>query len=160
MPFAATRHETLVLSPKAFARVIADHERYVRRQGGGARAFLRFADLSHRDLTGRMLDEIDCTGADLNHAILRRASAVRAAFYGADLTRADMAGMNAFRADLRGARLSGARLNGAVLDEADMRKAVLAVAGDAWRIVRPGATGASVAGPRSRTSAHHSCPRT
>lgn len=126
-------------------RVITDHERYVRRQNGGTRAFLRFADLSRRDLTGRMLDEIDCTGADLSDAILRRASAVRAAFFGADLTRADLTDIMASRADMRGARLSGARLNNAVLDEADLRKAVLAIAGDAWHIVRPGGIGASMA---------------
>ncbi|NBB52272.1 pentapeptide repeat-containing protein [Rhizobium sp. CRIBSB] len=144
MSFSATRHEQLVLSPRAFVRVIADHERYVRQEGGGSRAFLRFADLSERDLTGRLLDEIDCTGADLSRSILRRASAVRGAFYGADLTAADLTDMIATRADFRGARLSGARLNNAVLDEADLRKAILAVAGDAWRIVRPGDTGASL----------------
>ena len=49
----------LLLSPAALAASLQKHQRYVRRQSGGMRAFLRFAELPGEVLTARILDEID-----------------------------------------------------------------------------------------------------
>lgn len=137
------RHR-LLLSPAALASSLQKHQRYVRRQPGGARAFLRFAELPDEILTARLLDEIDLTGANLRRANLRQASAAGASFFAADLSFADLTLIRAPRADLRGAILSGARLNHALLDGADMRRAVLATAHDEFRMLRPGGTAASL----------------
>lgn len=139
------RHR-LLLSPTALAASLEKHQRYVRRQPGGLRAFLRFAHLPDEILTARILDEIDFTGANLRGANLRQASAADASFFAADLSFADLTLIRAPRADLRGAVLSGARLNSARLEGADMRRAVLATAHEEFRVVRLGGTGASLNG--------------
>jgi uncharacterized protein YjbI with pentapeptide repeats len=136
----------LLLSPAALAASLQKHQRYVRRQSGGMRAFLRFADLPGEILTARILDEIDLTGANLRGANLRQASAADASFFAADLSFADLTLIRAPRADLRGAVLSGARLNNAILDGADMRRAVLATAHDGFQLIRPDGTAASLNG--------------
>lgn len=107
---------------------------------------LRFAQLSGENLTARLLDDADFTGADLGRAVLRQASAARASFYGANLSLADLTLIQAVNADLRGANLCGARLNGAVLDGADMRRALLASAHDDFHMVRPAEMSASLNG--------------
>lgn len=140
-----TKHR-LLLSPAALAASLQKHQRYVRRQSGGMRAFLRFANLPGEDLTARLLDEIDLTGANLRGAILRQASAADASFFAADLSFADMTLIRGPRADLRGAVLSGACLRNALLDGADMRRAVLATAHDEFRVVRQGGMAASLNG--------------
>ena len=136
----------LLLSPAALAGSLQKHQRYVRRQSGGMRAFLRFAELPGQVLTARILDEIDLTGANLRQANLRQASAANASFFAADLSGADLTLIRAPRADFRGAVLSGARLNSAVLDGADMRRAVLATAHEGFQLVRPNGAGASLNG--------------
>jgi uncharacterized protein YjbI with pentapeptide repeats len=136
----------LLLSPAALAASLQKHQRYVRRQSGGMRAFLRFADLPGEVLTARILDEIDLTGANLRHANLRQASAADASFFAADLSCADLTLIRAPRVDFRGAVLSGARLNSAILDGADMRRAVLATAHEGFQMVRPDGAAASLNG--------------
>ena len=136
----------LLLSPAALAASLQKHQRYVRRQSGGMRAFLRFAELPGEVLTARILDEIDLTGANLRGANLRQASASDACFFAADLSGADLTLIRAPRADFRGAVLSGARLNSAVLDGADMRRAVLATAHDGFQLVRANGAAASLNG--------------
>lgn len=136
----------LLLSPAALAASLQKHQRYVRRQSGGMRAFLRFAELPGEVLTARILDEIDLTGANLQRANLRQASAANASFFAADLSFADLTLIRAPQADFRGATLAGARLTQAVLDGADMRRAVLATAHDGFQLVRPDGTGASLNG--------------
>ncbi len=136
----------LLLSPAALAASLQKHQRYVRRQSGGMRAFLRFADLPGEVLTARILDEIDLTGANLRRANLRQASAADASFFAADLSCADLTLIRAQRADFRGAVLSGARLNSAVLDGADMRRAVLATAHDGFQLIRANGAAASLSG--------------
>ncbi len=136
----------LLLNPAALAASLQKHQRYVRRQPGGMRAFLRFAELPGEILTARILDEIDFTGANLQRANLRQASAASASFFAADLSFADLTLIRAPKADFRGAVLSGARLASAVLDDADMRRAVLATAHDGFQLVRPDAAAASLNG--------------
>jgi uncharacterized protein YjbI with pentapeptide repeats len=136
----------LLLSPTALAESLQKHQRYVRRQPGGMRAFLRFADLPGEVLTARILDEIDFTGANLSRANLRQASAANASFFAADLSFADLTLIRAPKADFRGAVLAGARLASAVLDDADMRRAVLATAHDGFQLVRVDGAAASLNG--------------
>jgi uncharacterized protein YjbI with pentapeptide repeats len=131
-----SRHR-LLMTPAALASALQNHQRFVRRQPGGMRAMLRFAQLPGENLTARLLDDADFTGADLGRAVLRQASAARASFYGANLSLADLTLVRAAGADLRGANLCGARLNGSVLDGADMRRAVLASAHDGFQLIRP-----------------------
>lgn len=143
---ASPAKHRLLLSPAALAASLQKHQRYVRRQTGGMRAFLRFAELPGEVLTARILDEIDLTGANLQRANLRQASAVNASFFAADLSFADLTLIRAPRADFRGAVLSGARLNSAVLDGADMRRAVLATAHDGFQLIRANGADASLNG--------------
>jgi uncharacterized protein YjbI with pentapeptide repeats len=140
-----TRHR-LILSPAVLTAALQKHQRYVRRQSGGMRAMLRFAQLPGENLTARLLDDADFTGADLGGAVLRQASAARTSFYGANLSLADMTLIQAAGADLRGANLCGARLNGALLDGADMRRAVLASAHDGFQLIRPAELSVSLNG--------------
>lgn len=136
----------LLLNPAALAASLQKHQRYVRRQPGGMRAFLRFAELPGEVLMARILDEIDFTGANLSRANLRQASAANASFFAADLSFADLTLIRAPKADFRGAALAGARLGSALLDGADMRRAVLATAHEGFQLVRPDAAAASLNG--------------
>lgn len=136
----------LLLSPAALAAGLQKHQRYVRGQSGGMRAFLRFAELPGEILTARILDQIDLTGANLRRANLRQASADDASFFAADLSFADLTLIRASRADFRGAVLSGARLNSALLDGADMRRAVLATAHDGFQLIHANGAAASLNG--------------
>ena len=59
------RNYQLKLSQEQLDRVIMLHERFVSGQRGGARAVLKFADLSGLDLSRRTLAGADLTGASL-----------------------------------------------------------------------------------------------
>lgn len=76
------------------------HEKWVRKESGGIRAILQYANLRDADLRGANLQR-----ADLRDANLQRA----------DLRDADLRG-----ADLQGAYLQGAILQGANLQGADI----------------------------------------
>jgi hypothetical protein len=99
--------------------VLTAHVNWLRGEGG-ARAFLRDADLRGADLTGAFLTDADLRGADLTGAFLTDADLPGANLRGADLTGADLRG-----AFLRGADLPGANLTGADLTDADLRGADL-----------------------------------
>ncbi|MBA3622988.1 MAG: pentapeptide repeat-containing protein [Methylibium sp.] len=91
------------------AAILAQHAAWVRGEEGGARADLRWADLSGADLLGANLRRADMRGADLLGADLRRADLSGADLLGANLRRADMRGAYLRGADLRGANMKGAK---------------------------------------------------
>ena len=101
--------------------VLLLHERFVRSQTGGARACLKFVDLSHADLKGRRLAGADFTGAKLVQANLTGADLRSACLFGANMQKACLSRADLTRADLRGATLRGASVQRALLAEADLR---------------------------------------
>jgi len=88
-------------------------------------ASLRWANLSHADLTGASLSYADLTEANLSHADLTGASLSYAALTGANISYADLTGANLSHADLTGANLSYADLTEASLSVADITGANL-----------------------------------
>ncbi len=107
--------------------VLDGHARYRSGKGGGRRA-----DLSYRELSNRLFDEVDLgeavlTGAVLASAMLGRCNLEQAVLFGADLHDADLRGARLARADLRGACLRGANLSGADLTACDLREGVIAL---------------------------------
>jgi uncharacterized protein YjbI with pentapeptide repeats len=101
--------------------VLLLHDRFVQSQTGGARACLKFVDLSHADLQGRRLAGADFTGAKLVRADLTGANLRSACLFGADMQKACLSRADLTRADLRGATLRGANIQRALLAEADLR---------------------------------------
>ena len=97
---------------------LAAHELWLRDDSRGAKADLRWADLSGADLRWADLSEAnlrraDLSGANLSRANLRWANLRWANLSRADLSGADLSGANLSRANLSGANLSGANLSGA-----------------------------------------------
>ena len=99
------------------AEVLRKHASYLRGDGGGVRADLRWADLSSANLS-----HADLRSANLSHANLRLA----------DLSYADLGHADLSYADLRLADLSYADLGHADLSYADLRRANLAGTGSCF----------------------------
>ena len=105
--------------------VVERHARYVASKKGGARASLKFHDLSYTDLHGTNLAGVDFTGSRLTEADFTEADIRGALLFGADLRKAKFARANLAKADLRGAALQGADMPQANLSEADLRDGYL-----------------------------------
>jgi uncharacterized protein YjbI with pentapeptide repeats len=128
---------------KNLGDLIAAHERFVRREPGGARAQFRFSKLPGSDLQRRQLKEIEFAGCDLTGSHMGLSNFSFGSFYGSNLSQCDLRGSHLVRTDLRGVSLHGAKLCFANLDEADFRKAALLQADEASGFVqRPVKTGA------------------
>ena len=115
-------------------KIILDfHAKWLKKEPGGKRANLRWADLSEADLSGAILSGANLRVADLSWAILSGADLSGAdlswaILSGADLSGADLSGADLRGADLRGADLRRADLRGADLSEADLSEADLSEA--------------------------------
>ncbi len=105
---------------------MAAHERFIRRQPHGRRMNLMYLQAQDMSFAGRLLTEVDLTGANLQRARLIGADLERANLFCADMTGADARNANFRRADVRGVSLRNADLSGCILDDADLREAMLA----------------------------------
>lgn len=115
-------HKLEVVHQEDFNRILDKHLMFVRGQRGGARAVLKYRNLSYLNFHNSNLSQADFTGslfqgADLSFSVFRSACFFACDLRGADLSRADFT-----RADLRGCYLAGADLTGADLTGADLRE--------------------------------------
>ena len=116
---------------KALLNEILDkHEKWLKNEPGGERAYFQEADLREVNLQGVNLRGADLRGADLQGADLWEADFQGAILQGANLQGADLPGANLrgadlWKANLREANLRGAMLQRATLWEADFQGANL-----------------------------------
>ena len=115
-------------SKEELAEILKAHLRWLSKEVGGVRAYLRGADLRGAYLRGADLTDADLTradlrGADLTDAGLRGADLRCADLRGAGLSDADLSDADLRCADLRCADLTRADLRGADLTDADLRGA-------------------------------------
>ena len=106
-------------------QILDQHEAFLERRSGGARALLKFRDLSFLDFSGRNLTDCDLSGADLHGGVMRETDLTHANLFAADLRQAVIEKSNLRRADLRGALLTGVRLDESSLVDADLRDGVM-----------------------------------
>lgn len=117
-PTVAT-HEKV--SQRQLDDIIKNHGIFLKGIRGGARAVLKFKDLSGLNFKGADLSQADFTGSILADANLALGTFRGASFFACDLRGANLEHGNFARADFRGAFVAGANLTGADLKEADMR---------------------------------------
>jgi uncharacterized protein YjbI with pentapeptide repeats len=101
--------------------VLRKHRFFSIGKPGGARAVLKFKDLSALDFRGIDLSGADFTGSDMSKSNLSRCTFNGSVFYGCNLADANLQYAKFPRADMRGANLEGAKLEGADLTTADLR---------------------------------------
>lgn len=121
--------------------IIKKHATFLKGIRGGARAILKFKDLSHLDFRSANLSQSDFTGSLLNSANLARGVFKGVSFFACDLRNANLEHADFSRADFRGAYVAGANLTGADLKSADMREGRLMERDDKGHMVdmeRPG----------------------
>ncbi len=121
--------------------IIKKHTTFLKGIRGGARAVLKFKDLSHLDFRGCNLSQGDFTGSVLNSANLSSGIFKGVSFFACDLRNANLERADFSRADFRGAYVAGANLTGADLKSADMREGRLMERDDKGQMVdmeRPG----------------------
>ncbi|MFN3826622.1 MAG: pentapeptide repeat-containing protein [Micavibrio sp.] len=102
--------------------IIHKHATFLKGIRGGARAVLKFKDLSHLDFHGGNLSQADFTGSLLNSANLAHGVFKGVSFFACDMRNANLEQADFSRADFRGAYVAGANLTGADLKSADMRE--------------------------------------
>ncbi|HEY0901368.1 MAG TPA: pentapeptide repeat-containing protein [Micavibrio sp.] len=124
MSFSATEATSGLekVSQRELDDIIQKHATFLKGIRGGARAVLKFKDLSHLDFHGCNLSQADFTGSLLNSADLSRGVFKGVSFFACDLRNANLEHADFSRADFRGAYVAGANLTGADLKSADMRE--------------------------------------
>jgi hypothetical protein len=83
------------------------------------------ADLSHCQLAGLLLEEVNCSGANFEGANLTGANVIRTNFQKANLRSANLAAVIASRVKMQEANLEGAQLQRATLSYANLKGANL-----------------------------------
>ncbi len=102
--------------------IMEKHAWFLRGKRGGARAVIKFGDLSDLNLSGKDLSQADLTGSNLGRCDLSRGTFAGTCFFSCDLRQADLSNAILSRADFRGAHMAGANLSGANMDAADFRE--------------------------------------
>lgn len=110
------------ISQDQLDEVLRKHRNFSVGKPGGARAVMKFKDLSGLDFRRIDLSGADFTGSNLARCNLSYGTYVGSAFYGCDLRDANLEGANFTRADMRGTNREGARLEHADLSTADLRE--------------------------------------
>lgn len=110
------------LSQDELDRIVYLHGLYIQGKNGGARAQIKFRNLSGLDLSGKDLSHADFTGSCFIGADLSKGNFTSATFFACDLRRANLENAIFIRADFRGAFVAGANLTGADLKSADLRE--------------------------------------
>lgn len=121
--------------------IIKKHTTFLKGIRGGARAILKFKDLSHLDFRGCNLSQGDFTGSLLNSANLAHGTFKGVSFFACDMRNANLEQADFSRADFRGAYVAGANLTGADMKSADLREGRLMERDESGQMVdmdRPG----------------------
>ena len=115
--------------------IMERHGNYLRGRRGGARAVVKFGDLSDLNFSGKDLSQADFTGSSLARSDFSRSICSGTCFFSCDLRQADLTGATLSRADFRGAHLAGANLSGANMDSADLREGKIMERGEFGMLV-------------------------
>jgi len=110
------------LSQGELNEIIKLHEIYTAGKNGGARAIVKFKNLSGLNLSGKDLSNADFTGSCFIGTNLSGGNFTSATFFACDMRRANLEKAIFIRADFRGAFVAGANLEGADLKSADLRE--------------------------------------
>lgn len=110
------------LTQRELDDIIRKHTVFLKGVRGGARAILKFKDISGLNFQGADLSNADFTGSLLLDTILAHGTFKGSCFFACDLRNANLEKGDFSRADFRGACLAGVNLNGAVLEKADFRE--------------------------------------
>ena len=108
------------MTKEELSEIIRLHAKWLSDEPGGIRANLRYANLSHADLSRANLSYANLSHADLSRANLRYANLSHANLSGANLSHANLSGANLRYANLSHANLSGANLSHANLSGANL----------------------------------------
>jgi len=110
------------LSQEELDQIIKLHGLYMKGHHGGARAVIKFRNLSGLSFRNQDLSHADFTGSCLIGVDMSNGKFVSATFFACDLRRANLEHASFVRADFRGAFVAGANLKGADLKSADLRE--------------------------------------
>ena len=120
MPASYNKLETI--TQKELNEAAQKHARFMKGIRGGARAVLKFKDMSGLDFSGADFSQADFTGSVFVKSSLAGGTFCGTSFFACDLRQANLENANFSRADFRGAYVAGANLTGANLNEADLRE--------------------------------------
>lgn len=110
--------------------IIKKHSTFIKGIRGGARAVVKFKDMSDLDFRKADLSQADFTGSILVGANLTGGNYKGVSFFACDLRNASLENACFSRADFRGAFVAGANLTGADLKGADLREGKVMERGD------------------------------
>jgi uncharacterized protein YjbI with pentapeptide repeats len=113
------------ITQAALNGIIEKHAIFLKGIRGGARAVLKFKDLSDLDFHGCDLSQADLTGSLLVGANLSKGVFRSVTFFACDMRNANLEGADCSRADFRGAYVAGANLVNANLKSADLREGTI-----------------------------------
>jgi uncharacterized protein YjbI with pentapeptide repeats len=137
--------DLLPLSQTELNDIIERHAMYLRGQVGGARASIKYRNLSRLNFSKVDLTQGDFTGSMFIEADLSSGNFKGASFFACDLRNANMRNGNFSRADFRGAYVAGANLSGADMTNVDLREGKIMKRGEQGELVdrkRSGGQGA------------------
>lgn len=110
------------LSQEELDRIVQLHQLYLIGKNGGARAQIKFKNLSGLSLVGKDMSHADFTGSCFIGANLSNGNFASATFFACDMRRANLENASFVRSDFRGAFVAGANLTGADMKSADLRE--------------------------------------
>lgn len=110
------------LSQDELDQIMRMHALYLKGHHGGARAVIKFRNLSGLSFRGQDLSHADFTGSCLIGTDMSAGKFVSSTFFACDMRRANLERASFVRADFRGAFVAGANLRGADLKSADLRE--------------------------------------
>ena len=113
------------LTQSELDEIIRKHMRFISGIRGGARAVVKFKDLSGLHFRKGDLSQADFTGSILINANMSNATFKGVSFFACDMRGANLENACFARADFRGATVVGANLTGADFEKADMREGVI-----------------------------------
>jgi len=113
------------MKPTELKKILNEHAKWLGG-AGGARAYLRGANLQDTNLQGANLQGANLQDADLRDADLRDADLQNANLRGADLQDSNLRGSDLRDSDLRGADLRDSDLQNANLQGSNLQNAYLA----------------------------------
>lgn len=131
----APDHEFRRYTQADLDEIIIKHEAFLKGRRGGARACIKFADLTGLSLVGKDLSQADFTGSSFARCNFSGGIFNGTCFFSCDLRGADLTNAILSRADFRGAHLAGANLSGANLDAADLREGKIMERGEFGMLV-------------------------
>jgi uncharacterized protein YjbI with pentapeptide repeats len=118
-------HAMPFLSQDDLDEIVHLHGLYLIGKNGGARAQIKFKNLTGLNMAGVEMPHADFTGSCFIGANLSNGDFTSSTFFAADLRRANLESAKFVRADFRGAFVAGANLNNADLRSADLREGVI-----------------------------------